>query len=137
MTKNIARFSVPTQPCHPVSWDCTSLGLELLFLVCFLSGAVFEEYSNLRNKDAEAVCDLSMYNYLEVNDLCFQPCPRGFLHFLRRILKTLGTRQERNGAVSWWFGQYTRGRGGVLLGILGKGVQTCSSNPDPLSDQKI
>ena len=81
---NIARFSVPTQPCHPVSCDCTSLGLELLFLVCFLSGAVFEEYSNLRNKDAEAVCDLSMYNYLEVNDLYFQPRFQGFLHFLRR-----------------------------------------------------
>lgn len=64
--------------------DQTSLGLELLFLVCFLSGAVFEEYSNLRNKDAEAVCDLSMYNYLEVNDLYFQPRSQGFLHFLRR-----------------------------------------------------
>ncbi|CAH3024431.1 unnamed protein product [Porites evermanni] len=32
-------------------------------------GAVFEEYSNLRNKDAEAVCDLSMYNYLEMRSL--------------------------------------------------------------------
>ena len=44
---------------------------------------MFEEYSNLRNKDAEAVCDLSMYNYLEVNDLYFQPRPQSFLHFLR------------------------------------------------------
>jgi len=32
-------------------------------------GAVLEEYSSLRNKDAEAVCDLSMYNYLEMRSL--------------------------------------------------------------------
>lgn len=31
-----------------------------------LTGAVLEEYSRTRNKDAEAICDLSMYNYLEV-----------------------------------------------------------------------
>ena len=28
------------------------------------------------------------------------------------------------------------GGGGVLLGILGGGVQPCSPNPDPISDQK-
>lgn len=32
-------------------------------------GAVLEEYSSLRNKDVEAVCDLSMYNYLEMRSL--------------------------------------------------------------------
>ena len=26
----------------------------------------FEEYSNFRNPDAEAMCDLAMYNYIEV-----------------------------------------------------------------------
>ena len=26
----------------------------------------FEEYSNHRNPDAEAICDLAMYNYIEV-----------------------------------------------------------------------
>ena len=31
-----------------------------------LIGAVLEEYSRTRNKDVEAICDLSMYNYLEV-----------------------------------------------------------------------
>ena len=31
-----------------------------------LTGAVLEEYSRTRSKDAEAICDLSMYNYLEV-----------------------------------------------------------------------
>ena len=31
-----------------------------------LTGAVLEEYSRTRHKDAEAICDLSMYNYLEV-----------------------------------------------------------------------
>ena len=33
---------------------------------CSFLGAVLEEYSSVRNKDAEAICDLSMYNYLEV-----------------------------------------------------------------------
>ena len=28
---------------------------------------VFEEYSKHRNPDAEAMCDLAMYNYIEVN----------------------------------------------------------------------
>ena len=32
-----------------------------------MTGAVLEEYSRTRNKDAEAICDLSMYNYLEVS----------------------------------------------------------------------
>jgi len=32
-------------------------------------GAVLEEYSRTRNKDAEAICDLSMYNYLEMRSL--------------------------------------------------------------------
>ena len=26
----------------------------------------FEEYSKFRNPDAEAICDLAMYNYIEV-----------------------------------------------------------------------
>ena len=30
-----------------------------------------------------------------------------------------------------------RGRGGVLLGILGGGVPPGSSNPDPISDQNM
>lgn len=28
--------------------------------------AAFAEYSETRNKDAEAICDLAMYNYIEV-----------------------------------------------------------------------
>ena len=31
-----------------------------------MTGAVLEEYSKVRNKDAEAICDMSMDNYLEV-----------------------------------------------------------------------
>ena len=27
----------------------------------------FEEYSRIRNPDAEAMCDLAMYNYIEVS----------------------------------------------------------------------
>ena len=27
------------------------------------------EYSRIRNKDAEAICDLAMYNYIEVHNL--------------------------------------------------------------------
>ena len=30
----------------------------------------FEEYSNHRNPDAEAMCDLAMYNYIEVKMFC-------------------------------------------------------------------
>ena len=29
----------------------------------------FEEYSKFRNPDAEAMCDLAMYNYIEMRDL--------------------------------------------------------------------
>ena len=32
-----------------------------------MTGAVLEEYTRTRNKDVEAICDLSMYNYLEVS----------------------------------------------------------------------
>ena len=32
-----------------------------------MTGAILEEYSRTRNKDAEAIFDLSMYNYLEVS----------------------------------------------------------------------
>ncbi|XP_058940085.2 kynurenine 3-monooxygenase [Pocillopora verrucosa] len=32
-------------------------------------GAVLEEYSKVRNKDAEAICDMSMDNYLELRSL--------------------------------------------------------------------
>ena len=37
------------------------------FCAMHMTGAVLEEYSRTRNKDAEAICDLSMYNYLEVS----------------------------------------------------------------------
>ena len=30
---------------------------------------VFEEYSKHRNPDAEAMCDLAMYNYIEVSQI--------------------------------------------------------------------
>ena len=29
----------------------------------------FEEYSKFRNPDAEAICDLAMYNYIEVKKI--------------------------------------------------------------------
>ena len=29
----------------------------------------FEEYSKFRNPDAEAICDLAMYNYIEVRKI--------------------------------------------------------------------
>lgn len=32
-------------------------------------GAVLEEYSKVRNKDAQAICDMSMDNYLELRSL--------------------------------------------------------------------
>ena len=125
-----AGFSVPTQPCHPVSWDPTSLGLELLFLICFLSGAVFEEYSNLRNKDAEAVCDLSMYNYLEVNDLYFQPRPQGFLRFLRR--KALETRPISRG-MALSVGGLDNTPGGYSWEFL---VEMCRLVPQIIADSR-
>merc|ERR1712045_704839 len=34
---------------------------------------VFEEYSKHRNPDAEAMCDLAMYNYVEMRDLVARP----------------------------------------------------------------
>ena len=30
------------------------------------TGAALQEYSRTRNKDVEAMCDLAMYNYIEV-----------------------------------------------------------------------
>merc|ERR1711992_41402 len=42
---------------------------------------VFEEYSKHRNPDAEAMCDLAMYNYIEMRDLVAR---RSFL--LRKLL---------------------------------------------------
>lgn len=38
----------------------------IICLVLFSSGAVLAEYSQTRNKDVEAMCDLAMYNYIEV-----------------------------------------------------------------------
>jgi len=37
----------------------------------------------------------------------------------------------------WGTCLYTRGRGGILLGIFGWGVPPTSPNPDPISDQKM
>ncbi|XP_068081330.1 kynurenine 3-monooxygenase [Anabrus simplex] len=34
---------------------------------------VLQEYSRLRQKDAEAICDLAMYNYVEMRDLVTRP----------------------------------------------------------------
>ena len=76
-----------------------------------------------------------MYNYLEVNDLYFQPRPQGFLYFLRRKIPGDEAGEEwRRQLVVW-----TIHRGGrrVLLGILGGDVPPGSSNPDPISDQKM
>ena len=53
-------------------WGCYDRDFPLFnvktnkFCLLHLTGAVLEEYSRTRNKDAEAICDLSMYNYLEV-----------------------------------------------------------------------
>ena len=33
----------------------------------------FEEYSQYRNPDAEAICDLALYNYIEMRDLVNKP----------------------------------------------------------------
>ena len=41
----------------------------------------FEEYSKHRNPDAEAMCDLAMYNYIEVNQ-CLIPF-RAILYIYR------------------------------------------------------
>lgn len=47
--------------------DFTVFDLRTIkFCAVHLTGAVLEEYSRTRNRDAEAICDLSMYNYLEV-----------------------------------------------------------------------
>ena len=34
------------------------------------TGAALQEYSRTRNKDVEAMCDLAMYNYIEVFCQC-------------------------------------------------------------------
>lgn len=31
-----------------------------------IAGSALSEYSRVRNPDAEAICDLAMYNYIEV-----------------------------------------------------------------------
>ena len=40
----------------------------------------FEQYSEKRNPDAEAMCDLAMYNYVEVGELI------SWFSFLRQVL---------------------------------------------------
>ena len=40
----------------------------------------FEQYSKNRNPDAEAMCDLAMYNYVEVGELI------SWFSFLRQVL---------------------------------------------------
>ena len=79
-----------------------------------------------------------MYNYLEVNDLYFQPRPQGFLHFLRRKSPGDEAGEEwRCQLVVWTVHPLGGGGGrGVLLGILDGDVLPSSSNPDPISDQK-
>lgn len=58
----------------------------------------FDEYSKLRNPDAEAICDLAMYNYVEMRDLVAQP---GFL--IRKKLDGLLHRMMP----SFWVPLYT------------------------------
>ena len=55
------------------------------------------------------------------------------------IAKTkIELRKIPSGWGKWGKGRvYSRGGGGVLLGILGGGVPPGSSNPDPISDQKM
>jgi len=36
-------------------------------------GIAMAEYSRIRNKDAEAICDLAMYNYIEMRSLVTSP----------------------------------------------------------------
>ena len=46
-----------------IKYKLISLYYELLIA----TGTVLSEYSRIRNRDAEAICDLAMYNYIEVN----------------------------------------------------------------------
>jgi hypothetical protein len=45
--------------------DCRLLD-RLMVQYNFNLPIVLQEFSSMRNKDAEAICDLAMYNYLEV-----------------------------------------------------------------------
>ena len=40
--------------------------LSYLVIGFVLVGASLDDYSKIRNKDVEAMCDLAMYNYIEV-----------------------------------------------------------------------
>ena len=44
----------------------TTVFCPLMLQISVHLGAAFEEYSRTRNPDAEAICDLAMYNYIEV-----------------------------------------------------------------------
>ncbi len=45
------------------------LHIPCLFLILplYITAKVFRAYSVYRNPDAEAICDLAMYNYIEVS----------------------------------------------------------------------
>ncbi|KAJ9596074.1 hypothetical protein L9F63_012742, partial [Diploptera punctata] len=48
--------------------DCRLLD-KLMVQYDFNLPTVLQEFSSMRNEDAEAICDLAMYNYLEMRDL--------------------------------------------------------------------
>ena len=55
----------------------------------------FTEYSKHRNPDAEAMCDLAMYNYIEMRDLVNKTS------FLLRKKVVLNTRALRTNMIIW------------------------------------
>merc|ERR1711990_785619 len=61
-------------------------------------GAALEHYSETRNPDAEAICDLAMYNYIEMRDLVNK---KSFL--IRKKLDNLLHWMFPN----WWVPLYT------------------------------
>lgn len=61
-------------------------------------GAVFSKFTTTRNPDAEAICDLALYNYVEMRDLVNTP-----VFMLRKKLDTLLNRL----APSIWIPLYT------------------------------
>ena len=42
---------------------------RILILFLYMTGIALLEYSRIRNKDVEAMCDLAMYNYIEVTEV--------------------------------------------------------------------
>ncbi|KAM7299798.1 kynurenine 3-monooxygenase [Ixodes scapularis] len=63
-----------------------------------MKGAVFSKFTTTRNPDAEAICDLALYNYVEMRDLVNTP-----VFMLRKKLDTLLNRL----APSLWIPLYT------------------------------